>query len=46
MARIASLCHLSAAFHPLAVGEDPMSEVLSLLALVAVAVVWSRSGCG
>jgi hypothetical protein len=23
-----------------------MSEVLSILALVVVAVVWSRSGCG
>jgi len=25
---------------------DLMSEVLSILVLVVVAVVWSRSGCG
>jgi hypothetical protein len=46
MARAGRLCHLSAAFPPSRNGVNRMSEVLSLLALVAVAVVWSRGGCG
>lgn len=39
-------CHLSAPASSFRRGEDRMSDVLSLLALVVVAVVWSRSGCG
>jgi hypothetical protein len=46
MARAGHLCHLSAAFSSSRNGVHRMSEVLSLLALVAVAVVWSRGGRG